>query len=284
MEIMRKYQHREINWYLVPDLIKKADCSIPEEERKEAAYKLVPLPRFKIATDSQSVEMESEEDFVDFLKTTSEGPNQIEVRLDCYKEWPDGDLVERDPSYFSFEWRTNQLVVEMARNTIKSAIRFLEEFEQTLQLEPLKRLQASAEGNTKSRTLERTVFIAHSFDEIGRSYAYQLTKFLSLLGFEVATGEGFSPEKVSTKVKRRLLAQEIVLAIVSEREEFTWLLQEMTGANFIEKPLVALVEEGVDFKSGVLGDLEYIRFTKGRVADCFTPILEGFRELGFQFS
>jgi hypothetical protein len=58
----------------------------------------------------------------------------------------------------------------------------------------------------------------------------------------------------------------------------------MTGTSFMEKPLFVLVEEGTDFKPGVLGDLEYIRFAKGKIAECFTPVLEGLREPGFRFS
>jgi hypothetical protein len=106
------------------------------------------------------------------------------------------------------------------------------------------------------RVLKKQAFIAHSFDERGRAYAYQLTKLLNLLGFEVATGEGYSPEKVSAKVKRRLLANELVVAIVSPKDDNTWLIQEMAGADFLGKPLIPLLEEGASLKSGIHGDLE----------------------------
>jgi len=104
-----------------------------------------------------------------------------------------------------------------------------------------------------------------------------------LLGFEVATGEGFSPERVSTKVKRRLTAQEIVVVIISARHDITWLTQETTGASFADKPLIVLVEEGAEFKPGILGDLEYIKFPSTNISSAFIPITEGLRELGFKF-
>jgi hypothetical protein len=132
--------------------------------------------------------------------------------------------------------------------------------------------------------LRRSVFIAHAFDDSGRSYAFQLTKFLSLLKFEVATGNGFSPESISNKVKRRLNAQGIAVAILSRKEDMAWLIQEMAGADMKGKPLIVLFEEGVEFKPGLLGDLEYIRFGEGAFAACFIPIVEGLQELGFQFS
>jgi hypothetical protein len=58
----------------------------------------------------------------------------------------------------------------------------------------------------------------------------------------------------------------------------------MTGADFSGKPIIILVEEGVTFKSGILGDIEYIRFSAGIITESFSPILEGLRELGFNFA
>ena len=50
----------------------------------------------------------------------------------------------------------------------------------------------------------------------------------------------------------------------------------------LEKPLILLVEEGIEYKAGVLGDLEYVRFPMGHVSVAFVPILEGLQELGYR--
>jgi hypothetical protein len=286
MEIARWYLPKEINWFLIPDLLRKAELSIPEDKRVDSTSKraLTPASRFVIRTLSQFVEIETDGDFLEFLRSSSEAPTRVEARLDCFMQWGDGTQSESTPPYFVLKWNVKELEVEITRSASRTALTFLEELEKILQIEPLKAIEPTIEPETNKKNLRRTIFIAHSFDEIGLSYAYQLTKFLSLLGFEIATGEGFSPEKVSSKVKRRLSSQELALAIISERDDFTWLIQEMAGASFTEKPLFLLVEEGTDFKSGVLGDLEYIRFAKGKIAECFTPVLEGLRELGFRFS
>jgi hypothetical protein len=139
------------------------------------------------------------------------------------------------------------------------------------------------ENSDVPKQRKRTAFIAHAFDDSGRSYAFQLTKFLSILRFEVSTGEGFAPERVSSKVRRRLTAQEIVIVVLTQGHDLTWLTQEMTGASFSEKPLFVLVESGADFKSGILGDLEYVRFPAGQVPSAFISLIEGLRELGFNF-
>ena len=103
-----------------------------------------------------------------------------------------------------------------------------------------------------------------------------------MLGFQVTTGEGYSPKGVSNKVKRRLLAQEVVIAVLSRKDDSTWLTQEAAGAAFTSRPLILLIEEGVTFKPGVLGDLEYIRFSEGQIPMAFVPLLEGLQELGYR--
>lgn len=286
MEIKRRYQPRAVNWFLVPDLLNKVAASIPDHQKTDSltGYKLLPVPQFTIKTYSQTVEIESAQDFPNFINTSSESPTEVEARLECIKQYPDKTTAVTHPDYFELSWREDELKIQIWRSASQPALQVLDEFEKALQLEPLKLVEQTKEQANDEEPLQRTVFIAHSFDEKGRSYAYQLTKFLSLLGFEIATGEGFSPESVSTKVKRRLSAQELVITILSEKDEHTWLIQETAGASFAEKPLFVLVEEGVDFKPAVLGDLEYISFAKGKISDCFTPILEGLRELGFEFT
>ena len=44
-----------------------------------------------------------------------------------------------------------------------------------------------------------------------------------------------------------------------------------------------LIEEGIDFKPGILGDLEYIKFSRDHISETFVSILEGFQELGYSF-
>lgn len=283
MEIRRQYQPREVNWVLLPDLLKQYVSSIPTEELKENRDPLLPKSLFEISTFSQNVVIASYDEFIEFIKTSSELPNSIDIRIACFRQPSSINAYEIRPPFLRFASDQDQIFIELARTSTQLALGFFERFEATIQLQPAKPLPEAHEGEVK-RELNRTVFIAHSFDDLGRSYAFQITKFLSLLGFEVATGEGFSPESVSSKVKRRLMSQEVVIIILSERQDMTWLIQEMTGANFSEKPIIILVEEGVEFKPGILGDINYIRFGKGQIASSFTPILEGLRELEFSFS
>jgi len=282
MEIKRNYRPKDINWKLIPDLMRKVQESIPEDQQKEIRFKLEPSSLYKIETFSQEVSVRSGGEFVNFVKETPEPPLQVRVELECLRVRGGIEPYAIDPPYLRFYWDRNTIRMSLSRTETETAFRLMRDIEETLELSPAEPIR-DTEKEEKKRQLRRTAFIAHAFTDVGRSYAFQLTKFLSLLCFEVATGEGYSPERVSDKVKRRLTAQEIVIVVLSKQEDITWLTQEMSGAEFAGKPIMLLIEQGVEFKLGVLGDLEYVQFQKGQIAETFTPILEGFRELGFVF-
>jgi len=284
MKISREYEPKNLNWKLLPDILAKFRAAIPEDERIEAGMPkrstLVDVPSCEVSTFSQSVELPSVQELLSFIEGSAEDPVRVDIYLDCKCKWEDGNLFDRLPPYFKFSWKSDRVFVQIARNTSSQSLELLEELEGLLQLTPA----APPKQENPARNLKRTVFIAHSFDDAGRSYAFQLTKVLSLLGFEVATGEGYAPESVSSKVRRRLAAQEIAVAIVSERDDMTWLIQEATAVDFSGKPLILMVEEGATFKLGILGDLEYIKFPRGHISESIPPLIEGLRELGFTFS
>jgi hypothetical protein len=284
MELKREYQLKNVNPLLLPDLMDKYSSKIPAECRIENKGKLLVVQRYLVTTFSQNVSMDSKDDFIDFIKRSSEPPDSINLCLECHRVPGSSiDPYSIKPPFFRFISDKDGVFIGIYRSTPAVALSFMAEMEQILELTPAMP-HISPEKMDGKPKLQRTVFIAHSFDEAGRSYAFQLTKFLSLLGFEVATGEGFSPERISSKVKRRLLTQGIAIVVLSDKDDMTWLIQEMTGADFSGKPIIILVEEGVTFKSGILGDIEYIRFSAGIITESFSPILEGLRELGFNFA
>lgn len=121
---------------------------------------------------------------------------------------------------------------------------------------------------------KKIVFIAHSFDEAGYKYSSRLSKLFNLLGFEVLTGEDFSPTSVSRTVRERLRVARLIVAIFSGSEEHTWLLQEAVIESR-EKPVFVLVEEGLQWKPGIHGDVRYISFPTGNIDDAIIQIMEG---------
>jgi hypothetical protein len=133
------------------------------------------------------------------------------------------------------------------------------------------------------KSLPRTVFIAHRFDDAGQEAADKLARFLSLLGFDCQTGRGYAPGSVAEKVKARLTGQAIVVAIMTPGDDATWLTQESILGSVAGKPLIVLKESKVAFKSGLLADHEYIPFTGRHIEQTFIPLLEGLIELKYNF-
>jgi len=140
-------------------------------------------------------------------------------------------------------------------------------------------------------TLDRSVFLAHSFDEAGENVADVLRDFLGLLGFRVVTGESYSPRGVSSKIKERIRDQAVAACVLTarrgvdtdSRRTSQWVLDEATVAEALEKPLFLLIEEGVEAELGIHGDREYIPFTMASLHGAIIKLLQGLRELGYEF-
>jgi len=138
----------------------------------------------------------------------------------------------------------------------------------------------------------RSVFLAHSFDNAGKLVAGVLCDFLGLLGFRVETGEAYSPRGVSSKIKERIREQAIAVCILTKkrgagadpRRTSQWVLDEATVAEALEKPVFLLIEKGVEAEIGIHGDREHIPFTMRSLQGVMIKLLQGLRELGYDFA
>lgn len=140
-------------------------------------------------------------------------------------------------------------------------------------------------------TPDRSVFLAHSFDSAGKLVANVLRDFLGLLGFRVVTGEAYSPRGVSSKIRDRIHEQAIAVCILTRRRgteadahrTSQWVLAEAAVAEGLEKPVFLLIEKGVEAEIGIHGDREYIQFTMRSLQAVIIKLLQGLRELGYEF-
>jgi len=127
----------------------------------------------------------------------------------------------------------------------------------------------------------RSAFIAHRFDPEGEMAANRLSRFLTLLKFDVKTGRSFLPKSVSDKAKERIESQSIIFVILTKGSDSTWLTQESIFGLVKDKPVFILLDSKAEFKSGLFGDLEYVPFESHAIEKSFIPVLEGLNELGF---
>lgn len=262
MRISRYYRVDSFNHHLLPRLMNE----------------LAPFTEVPVGTTERFIRYETEDE-----KGGTANPSEFEailtsigkpiLSLMAVAEVHDrpGSGFGREPG-FALLFRPGHLQVHLGRADVTTGRKRLESFERLAGLKP---------GQRAIPNLAKTVFVAHAFDAAGNRYALEVVRFLGLLGFAVSTGDAFSPESVSAKVKRRLAAQAIVIAIVSQKKDLTWLIQEAAGASFLQKPLFLLVEEGVELSPGVNADLEYIKFPAGSVSEAFLRIMEGLVDLGF---
>lgn len=275
MEFTKRYRSGEPSFYLLPGFVESIMSSQKLSADPEDSKGLVILQEYNIGTRSQKIVTEDPEEFKDILRNVNEPISYLSTQVKYQSRFR--RIVK--PLVFDFYYDLDEISITLAWNDAKTILQRFSEIEEALSLEVVGLEILRPERVAR----EKTIFLAHSFNQTGKSYAYEIIKFLSLINFEVSTGEGFSPERISRKVRKRLKSQEVVIAIISENEDMTWLLQEAAGAAFIDKPLMLLIEEGIEFKPGILGDLEYVEFPKDHVSETFVSILEGFQELGYSF-
>ena len=117
------------------------------------------------------------------------------------------------------------------------------------------------------------MFLAHRFDAEGKAAADALDRFLRRLGFDVVEGEGYEAREIPAKVSERIAAQDIFMCLATNGDH-SWILSEAAYAKGLNKYIVLLCEDGVEFKKGILGqDYEYIVYPRGFIEKAFTDLL-----------
>lgn len=283
MKVIRRYAPSSINFYLLPDLMEQIKTSLESywKENNESAVYRISSANLLFNTISQTIETKSLEEFKEILRSLKE--TILTANAGLYNSYVfDGDEESESShseSLFEFAYRQDTIEIILSQNSFENIRKLFITIEEILSLEAIKPKMLEEENIDR----KRSIFVAHSFDQTGKSYAYELNQFLKLIQFEVLTGEGYSPESISKKVLKRLKAQENVIVIISKEEVPTWLTQEAAGATFLEKPLFILIEKGANFISGIHGDSEYIEFSPGEISETFIPILQGLQERGYSF-
>lgn len=108
-----------------------------------------------------------------------------------------------------------------------------------------------------------SAFVAHGFDQVGRVIARKTKIKLRQAGVKLTTGDSPGLGPIADKVKRMINEADAFVAILHRREQpqsSRWVDQEIGFAMGRNKPILLLVEEGLDIE-GIQGDLEYIPFT-----------------------
>jgi hypothetical protein len=124
-----------------------------------------------------------------------------------------------------------------------------------------------------NRTLR--CFLSYRFTSENEDPARKLKDYLTLLGIDVLTGTTYEPRPISQKIMDRLQdGLDFIIVLIGHDGESFWTRDEIATAKHKGIPLVPIIEEGVDFASGLFGDLECVTYSKGHIGDCFLKVLE----------
>lgn len=131
------------------------------------------------------------------------------------------------------------------------------------------------------------IVVSGSFSERGRRHIEELSKFLEVLGLTAVSGEFLGGAPVSKGVQELLGAAWFVVVILSREEKINadtwrgsdWVMQEAAWAKALGKQCVFLLERGVQFHTGLLGDVERIPFSDDHFGEVFIPFVRHLRAL-----
>ena len=158
---------------------------------------------------------------------------------------------------------------------------------------PLKRLRSQeSHGTLASRmtpraktTFRAAAFVGHSFAEGDREVVQAVINTLTGIGIAVVTGEIPRANRISEKVKALIEGQDIFVGVFTRRDKIarrkewttsTWVIDEKAYAYARGKKIILIKEEGVGGIGGMLGDYEFLEFTRARLADLTGRLLRMF--------
>lgn len=125
-----------------------------------------------------------------------------------------------------------------------------------------------------------SVFVPTSFDDLGRARAKSVGDFLRLFELRAVTGDTFAGLSLSLEIRKLIEDSWFLVPILSRDEKVSadtwrtseWLIQEVAWASARKKDCLILVEKGVRFTGGILGDVEYLTFNGDSFSEVLTPL------------
>ncbi len=217
---------------------------------------------------------------------------ELKLQIDTHRwlnaqSWPEFiELFERYPSAlpsFNFSWsKKNGVRIAAAVTVFKSQLIVSvngDDHDRVAGLhEVLKNIFKASNPPTVHKpigkyNLKKSIFIAHRFDERGNEIAGIISKYCSLLGFEVKDGMGYENRVIPNKVTERIQSQDIFIVIFTQGKH-DWLISEMAYAKGLDKYLIVLAENSIDISKGIVGtDFEHISFPSDNPYKCLMDLL-----------
>jgi hypothetical protein len=132
----------------------------------------------------------------------------------------------------------------------------------------------SDEIETTTRT-SIVPFVSMSFDEADKDINEYVTGILNAFQIDFETGERYSKDSISEKVKSRIRSSDLLIVVFVKRDKIegggyttsSWLLTEVGIALGARKDVIAWVERGIEDIAGLNYEKEVIYFVRENVKE-----------------
>jgi len=204
-------------------------------------------------------------DFAEFLSILCEHPNSLP--LDVHSHFKNSKN-ESIGCIMSIKSSGADIIIESEDIHLISS--FHEKIKDIFQLSnPIEAL----DKKINKYNLKKSIFLAHRFDEIGNKYSEIIRRFVTSLGFQVVEGSGYESRDIPNKVLDKIKTQDILICLVTPGNH-SWILSETSTAKALNKHLIIMCQENIEFDKGILGqDFEYMPFPDGFIEKTFTSLL-----------
>lgn len=126
-----------------------------------------------------------------------------------------------------------------------------------------------------------SIFVAHAFRPEDRDLVAFLDLLLASHEARSVTGERLGGADLTRAIRERISGCDALIALLTRREQLQrgawtthpWVLSELQYARAIEKPAIALVEEGVEVE-GMYAEHERIHFRREQIAEALLDLSE----------
>jgi hypothetical protein len=125
------------------------------------------------------------------------------------------------------------------------------------------------------------IFLSHSIETVDRPLLDHVDQSCAELGIELYLAEReFSPTTVTEKLRNAIRSSDcVVVLLTASGTHSAWVNQEIAIANELAKPIVPLLEEGVD-PPGLIKERDQIRFRRDSFSDAFERATRFIQSLG----
>jgi hypothetical protein len=125
---------------------------------------------------------------------------------------------------------------------------------------------ATGQKDRPKRTPKRSIFVAYPFDDRDKWIRQCVPSLLSFYGCDIRSGADYYAQDIADAVTNDIAKSSLVVAFLTRAHKISddswvpsqWVLQEIGFARGKDIPVIVIRENGVLYKTGILGNIQII--------------------------